>query len=69
MICLGGVESDELRSLVDYMYSGEVEVARGRLAEFLTLAAQWGVRGLEEGSPTDAQAQKVSGRMGGCCWS
>ncbi|XP_043211957.1 uncharacterized protein DDB_G0284459-like [Amphibalanus amphitrite] len=59
VICLGGVESAELRSLVDYMYSGEVEVARGRLAEFLALAAQWGVRGLEESPPDDAHTQRV----------
>ncbi|KAF0307499.1 Broad-complex core protein isoforms 1/2/3/4/5 [Amphibalanus amphitrite] len=60
VICLGGVESAELRSLVDYMYSGEVEVARGRLAEFLALAAQWGVRGLEESPPDDAHTQRPS---------
>ena len=52
VICLGGVESADLCSLVDYMYSGEVEVARGRLTEFLALAGQWGVRGLEETAPT-----------------
>ena len=64
VICLGGVESADLSSLVDYMYSGEVEVARGRLADFLALASQWGVRGLEEEARCDGGMTKV-GAAGG----
>ncbi|XP_037090033.1 uncharacterized protein LOC119110355 isoform X2 [Pollicipes pollicipes] len=54
VIYLGSVHTSDMTSLVNFMYSGEVDVAQGRLSAFLTLARQWGVRGLCQSTDADA---------------
>jgi len=48
LIYLRGVELSNLQSVLDFMYNGEVNLAREELNSFLALAEELKVRGLAE---------------------
>ena len=46
MLCLNGVNSQELNSILDYMYNGEVQIYQEQLDGFLEMAQRFQVEGL-----------------------
>jgi len=46
MLCLNGVNSQELNSILDYMYNGEVQIYQEHLDGFLEMAQRFQVEGL-----------------------
>ena len=46
MLCLNGVNSQELNSILDYMYYGEVQIYQEHLDGFLEMAQRFQVEGL-----------------------
>ena len=46
LICLDGVQSDDLKNIMDYMYNGEVNIYQEYLDRFLTIAQRLKLEGL-----------------------
>ena len=46
MICLPGVNSNEMNSILDYIYNGEVQIYQENLDKFLDVAQRFHIEGL-----------------------
>ena len=46
LICLDGITSDDLHSIMDYIYNGEVQIFQDNLDRFLTVAQRLKLEGL-----------------------
>lgn len=61
MLYLSGIEEDYVKSVVDFVYSGEVNVERSNLERFLQVAEQLKVEGLvREDNNVDPEPAKVA---------
>ena len=60
MLCLNGVNSQELNFILDYMYNGEVQIFQECLDGFLEIAQRFQVEGLmqEEGGQSEVYDSK-----------
>jgi len=55
LLYLRGVPKQELASMLDFMYQGEVSIGQDRLAAFLAVAEDLQVKGLTNSDPKDSQ--------------
>ena len=51
--CLGGIKSDDLKNIMDYIYNGEVQIFQENLDRFLTVAQRFKLEGLMENDNSD----------------
>ena len=49
MLCLNGVSSNELSSILDYIYNGEIQIYQEQLDSFLQIAQRFQLEGLIQG--------------------
>ena len=49
MLCLNGVSSSELSSILDYIYNGEIQIYQEQLDNFLLIAQRFQLEGLVQG--------------------
>ena len=49
MLCLNGVSSNELSSILDYIYNGEIQIYQEQLDNFLSIAQRFQLEGLMQG--------------------
>jgi len=55
LLYLRGIPKQELSSMLDFMYQGEVSIGQDRLAAFLAVAEDLQVKGLTNSDPKDSQ--------------
>ena len=68
IIILRDVKEQDLRSLLKFMYNGEIQISEARLSEFLKTADTLQIQGLADGAATAIPAGKEtkrSQRLGG----
>ena len=53
ILCLMGVDSENLKTLLDYIYTGEVKVYEENLEKFLSISEKLQLEGLTPGSKAD----------------
>ena len=53
LIFMTGLKSQDLMSIINFMYTGETEVAQDNLGHFMEIAAKFKVKGLTEGNQYD----------------
>ena len=46
LICLDGISSEDIKNIMDYIYSGEVQIYQENLDQFLTVAQRLKLKGL-----------------------
>ena len=61
LIYMKGLNSSDLETLISFVYNGQVTVNKEKLNEFLTLARDWKINGLEE--RLDETVQEVFGEI------
>ena len=49
LLCLDGVSYAELKSIIDYIYCGEVRVKQDDIVKFLKIAQKFGIEGIMKG--------------------
>ena len=59
LLCLDGVTSSELQSVLDYIYQGEVQVYQENLDRFLAVAERFQLEGLMNLPDTNKQEENV----------
>ena len=59
LLCLDGVTSSELQSVLDYIYQGEVQVYQENLDRFLAVAERFQLEGLMNLPDTNKQVENV----------
>ena len=59
LLCLDGVTSSELQSVLDYIYQGEVQVCQENLDRFLAVAERFQLEGLMNLPDTNKQEENV----------
>ena len=59
MICLAGVNSNEINSILDYIYNGEVQICQENLDKFLDVAQRFHIEGLMQSEDTQDQTEEV----------
>ena len=64
LICLDGINSEELKQVVEYMYSGEVKVEQAFLDRFMTIAKKFELIGLfkESEEKDDSKKAKIDSK-------
>ena len=60
MICLAGVNSDEMNSILDYIYNGEVQIYQENLDKFLDVAQRFHIEGLMQ-TEEEVEEKEVKG--------
>ena len=65
IIILRDVKEHDLKSLLKFMYNGEIQIAETRLAEFLKTADTLQIQGLADGAATAIPTTGGRGRKGG----
>ena len=59
LLCLDGMTGNDLNSIMDYIYNGEVQVNYDHLGRFLSLARRLKLEGLMENEDTETQDDKI----------
>ena len=49
MLCLSGVNQEDLKNILDYVYNGEIQIYQDQLDQFLTIAQRFQLEGLMQG--------------------
>ena len=49
MLCLSGVNQEDLNNILDYVYNGEIQIYQDQLDQFLTIAQRFQLEGLMQG--------------------
>ena len=49
MLCLPGVNSEDLKNILDYIYNGEIQILQDQLDQFLNIAQRFQLEGLMHG--------------------
>ena len=58
MICLAGVNSNEINSILDYIYNGEVQIYQENLDKFLDVAQRFHIEGLMQSEEVEEKEVK-----------
>ena len=58
MICLAGVNSNEMNSILDYIYNGEVQICQENLDKFLDVAQRFHIEGLMQSEEVEEKEVK-----------
>ena len=58
LLCLGGVNSEDIRNVLDYVYDGEVRILQEDLDRFLNIAQKFKLEGLIGGEPDQEQEER-----------
>ena len=61
LLCIGGVSSDDLRNIMDYIYNGEVQLYQEKLDNFLSIAQRLKLEGLIGSNSEDSQPDNFNG--------
>ena len=59
LIYIKGMEMKELKSIIDFIYNGEVYVKQDNLQSFLNNAAELKIKGLDNEEGNDAEMNKI----------
>ena len=49
MLCLSGVNQEDLKNILDYVYNGEIQIYQDQLDQFLNIAQRFQLEGLMQG--------------------
>ena len=49
MLCLPGVNSEDLQNILDFVYNGEIQILQNQLDQFLNIAQRFQLEGLSQG--------------------
>ena len=49
MLCLSGVNQEDLKNILDYVYNGEIQIYQDQLDQFLSIAQRFQLEGLMQG--------------------
>ena len=55
MLCLQGVNSEDLKNILDYIYNGEIQIFQDQLDQFLNIAQRFQLEGLMQGGEEKAE--------------
>ena len=58
LLCLDGVNSEDIRNVLDYVYDGEVRILQEDLDRFLNIAQKFKLEGLIGGEPDQEQKER-----------
>ena len=50
MLCLNGVNADDMKNILDFLYNGEIQIYQDHLDQFLAIAQRFQLEGLIQGS-------------------
>ena len=50
MLCLSGVNQEDLKNILDYVYNGEIQIYQDQLDQFLNIAQRFQLEGLMQGN-------------------
>jgi hypothetical protein len=64
LLYMRGMTAGQLTGVVDFIYHGEVNILQEDLNEFLSLAEELGLKGLNETAPNNQKQSKKKPRMG-----
>ena len=62
MLCLPGVNSEDLKNILDYIYNGEIQIFQDQLDQFLNIAQRFQLEGLIQGNEESKEPEKESER-------
>ena len=60
MLCLNGVSSNELSSILDYIYNGEIQIYQEQLDSFLQIAQRFQLEGLMQGEEVASSKSELN---------
>ena len=60
MLCLNGVSSNELSSILDYIYNGEIQIYQEQLDSFLQIAQRFQLEGLMQGEEVASSKSEIN---------
>ena len=60
MLCLNGVSSSELSSILDYIYNGEIQIYQEQLDSFLQIAQRFQLEGLMQGEEVASSKSELN---------
>ena len=69
MLCLSGVNTADLKNMLDFVYNGEIQIDQNNLDNFLEIAQRFQLEGLQNGTDEDisiygAEAEEFEQKLG-----
>ena len=64
MLCLSGVNQEDLKNILDYVYNGEIQIYQDQLDQFLNIAQRFQLEGLMQGNEeTSPEPDKFDSKL------